>query len=30
LDEFYVRIAVKTRVENEQLIGALKRTLKAV
>ena len=30
LDEFYVRIAVKTRVENEQLIGALKRTVKAV
>jgi L-threonine-O-3-phosphate decarboxylase len=30
LDEFYVRIAVKTRVENEQLIGALKRTVKSV
>ena len=30
LDEFYVRIAVKTRVENEQLIEALKRTVKAV
>jgi threonine-phosphate decarboxylase len=30
LDEFYVRIAVKTRVENEQLIEALKRTVKTV
>lgn len=30
LDEFYVRVAVKTRVENERLIGALKRTVKAV
>jgi threonine-phosphate decarboxylase len=30
LDEFYVRIAVKTRVENEQLIESLKRTVKAV
>jgi threonine-phosphate decarboxylase len=30
LNEFYVRIAVKTRVENEQLIEALKRTVKAV
>jgi threonine-phosphate decarboxylase len=30
LDEFYVRIAVKTRVENEQLIEAIKRTVKAV
>jgi histidinol-phosphate/aromatic aminotransferase/cobyric acid decarboxylase-like protein len=30
LDEFYVRIAVKTHVENEQLIAALKLALKAV
>jgi threonine-phosphate decarboxylase len=30
LDEFYVRIAVKTREENERLIEALKQTLKAV
>lgn len=30
LDEFYVRVAVKTRVENERLIDALKRTVKAV
>ena len=30
LDEFYVRIAVKTRVENEQLIEAIKRTVKTV
>ena len=30
LDEFYVRIAVKTRVENEKLIEALKQTVKAV
>jgi len=30
LDEFYVRIAIKTRVENEQLIEALKQTVKAV
>jgi L-threonine-O-3-phosphate decarboxylase len=30
LDEFYVRIAVKTRVENEKLIEALRRTVKAV
>jgi threonine-phosphate decarboxylase len=30
LDEFYVRVAVKTRLENERLIEALKRTLKAV
>ena len=30
LDEFYVRIAVKTHVENERLIDVLKRTLKAV
>jgi len=30
LDEFYVRVAVKTRVENERLMEALKRTVKAV
>jgi len=30
LDEFYVRIAVKTHVENEQLIGALKLIVKTV
>ena len=30
LDEFYVRVAVKTHVENERLIEALKRTVKAV
>ena len=30
LDEFYVRVAVKTHVENERLIEALKRTIKAV
>ncbi|HLN89195.1 MAG TPA: threonine-phosphate decarboxylase CobD [Candidatus Binatia bacterium] len=30
LDEFYVRIAVKTHLENERLIGALKRAVKAV
>jgi threonine-phosphate decarboxylase len=30
LDKFYVRIAVKTHSENEQLIEALKRTVKAV
>ena len=30
LDEFYVRIAVKTRVENEKLIETLRRTVKAV
>jgi threonine-phosphate decarboxylase len=30
LDEFYVRVAVKTRVENERLIEAFKRTVKAV
>ena len=30
LDEFYVRIAVKSRVENEQLIEALKRIVKVV
>ncbi len=30
LDDFYVRIAVKTRVENEQLIEALKLIVKAV
>ena len=30
LDEYYVRIAVKTHVENERLIEALKRTVKAV
>lgn len=30
LDEFYVRIAVKTHVENEQLIEALKLAVKAV
>jgi threonine-phosphate decarboxylase len=28
LDEYYVRIAVKTHVENERLIEALKRTVK--
>ena len=30
LDEFYVRVAVKTHAENERLIDALKRTIKAV
>lgn len=30
LDEFYVRIAVKTHVENARLIEALKRTVKAI
>ncbi len=30
LNEFYVRVAVKTHVENERLIEALKRTVKAV
>jgi threonine-phosphate decarboxylase len=30
LDEFYVRVSVKTRKENERLIEALKRTIKAV
>ena len=30
LDEFYVRIAVKTQEENERLIEALKRIVKAV
>ena len=30
LDEFYVRVAVKTRVENERLIEAFKRIVKAV
>lgn len=30
LDEFHVRIAVKTHMENERLIGALKRVLKVV
>jgi threonine-phosphate decarboxylase len=30
IDEFYVRIAVKTHAENERLIGALKRTVRAV
>jgi threonine-phosphate decarboxylase len=30
LDEFYIRIAVKTHVENKQLIDALKLTVKAV
>ncbi len=30
LDEFYVRIAVKTHAENERLIDALKRIVKAV
>lgn len=30
LDEFYVRVAVKTHTENERLIEALKRTVKAV
>ena len=30
LDEFYVRVAVKTHVENERLIDALNRTIKAV
>jgi L-threonine-O-3-phosphate decarboxylase len=28
LDQYYIRVAVKTRVENEQLIEALKRTVK--
>ena len=30
LDKFYVRVAVKTHVENERLIEAFKRTIKAV
>jgi threonine-phosphate decarboxylase len=30
LDEFFIRIAVKTRLENEKLIEALNRTVKAV
>ena len=30
LDEFYIRVAVKTHVENERLIEAFKRTVKAV
>jgi threonine-phosphate decarboxylase len=30
LDEVYVRVAVKTRVENERLIEAFKRTVRAV
>jgi L-threonine-O-3-phosphate decarboxylase len=30
LDEFYIRVAVKTHVENERLIEAFKRTIKAV
>jgi threonine-phosphate decarboxylase len=30
IDEFYVRIAVKTHTENERLIDALKRTVKTV
>ena len=30
IDEFYVRIAVKTHAENERLIDALKRIVKAV
>jgi threonine-phosphate decarboxylase len=30
LDEFYIRIAVKTRLENEKLIEALKRIVKTV
>jgi len=30
IDEFYVRIAVKTHVENERLIDALRRTVKVV
>lgn len=30
LDEYYVRIAVKTHLENERLIEALKQTLKAI
>ena len=28
LDQYYIRVAVKTRVENERLIEALKRTVK--
>ena len=28
LDEYFIRVAVKTRVENERLIEALKRTVK--
>jgi threonine-phosphate decarboxylase len=30
LDEFYIRVAVKTHVENERLIDAFKRIVKAV
>jgi L-threonine-O-3-phosphate decarboxylase len=30
LDQYYVRIAVKTHEENERLIGALKQTVKAI
>ncbi len=30
LDQFYVRVAIKTHVENERLIEAFKQTLKAV
>ena len=30
LDEFYIRVAVKTHEENERLIEAFKRTVKAV
>ncbi len=30
LDEFHIRVAVKTHVENERLIEAFKRTVKAV
>jgi histidinol-phosphate/aromatic aminotransferase/cobyric acid decarboxylase-like protein len=30
LDEFYVRVAVKTHVENERLIAALKGIVKAI
>ena len=30
LDEFYIRVAVKTHVENERLIEAFKRIVKAV
>ena len=30
LDQFYIRVAVKTHVENERLIEAFKQTLKAV
>jgi L-threonine-O-3-phosphate decarboxylase len=30
LDEYYIRVAVKTREENERLIDAFKRTLKTI